>query len=128
MPNRVLIVDDHVVVRIGVRLLLDLAPNWVVCGEAEDGEQALREAARLAPDVVILDLSMPGMNGFETAKEIRKVAPSAKIVFFSVHNIPATAREVGADAFVTKSCGVEALLAAMERAVQRPSAADSAAV
>lgn len=119
MPNRVLIVDDHAVVRAGVRLLLDGNPKWEVCGEAEDGEQALREVARLAPDIVILDLTMPVINGFQVAKDIRQIAPSTKIVFFSVHDIPTVAREAGADAFVAKSSGIEALLAAIERVVQR---------
>src|SRR5579862_4143683 len=116
MPSRVLIVDDHAVVRAGVRLLLDGNPKWEVCGEAADGEQALREILKLAPDVVILDLSIPVMNGFQVAQEIRRIAPSTKIVFFSVYDVPTTAREVGADAFVTKSSGVEALLVAMEPA------------
>ena len=119
MPNRVLIVDDHAVVRAGLRLLLDGNPKWEVCGEAEDGEQALREVARLAPDVVILDLTMPMMNGFQAAQDIRQIAPSTKIVFFSVHDVPTVAREAGADAFVAKSSGIEALLAAMDRVLQR---------
>jgi DNA-binding NarL/FixJ family response regulator len=128
MRTRVLIADDHAVVRMGVRLLLETDPKWQVCGEAIDGEEALREIVKLAPDVVILDLIMPVKNGFQVAKEIRQIAPSARIIFFSIHNVPAIAREVGADAFVTKSSGVEALLAAVERVVQRRPAADSAPV
>jgi DNA-binding NarL/FixJ family response regulator len=123
MPSRVLIVDDHPVVRIGVRTLLAADPRWEVCGEAADGKQALREIAKLAPDVVILDLSLPGMNGFEVAKEIRRIAPSTKIVFFTIHDVPATAREVGADGFVLKSSGAEALEATLESVLQRRSAA-----
>ena len=123
MPGRVLIVDDHPIVRIGVRTLLAANPKWEVCGGAADGEQALREIAKLAPDVVLLDLSLPGMNGFEVAKEIRRIAPSTKIVFFTMHDIPATALEVGADGFVLKSSGVEALEKALETALQRRSAA-----
>jgi DNA-binding NarL/FixJ family response regulator len=72
---------------------------------------------------VILDVSMPGMNGFEVAKEMRRIAPSSKIVLFSVHEVPATAREVGADGFVLKSSGVEALEKALETVLQRRSAA-----
>jgi DNA-binding NarL/FixJ family response regulator len=123
MPSRVLIVDDHAVVRIGVRTLLSTNPKWEVCGEAADGNQALREIVELAPDVVILDLSLPGMNGFEVAKEIRRIAPSTKIVFFTIHEVPATAREVGADGFVLKSSGVEALEKTLETVLQRRSAA-----
>jgi DNA-binding NarL/FixJ family response regulator len=71
----------------------------------------------LSPDVVILDLSMPVMNGFEAAVEIRRIAPSIKIVFLSVHDVPATAREVGADAFVSKTSSAEELVATIERVI-----------
>jgi DNA-binding NarL/FixJ family response regulator len=81
----------------------------MVCGEAKDGMEAIRMVPELAPDVVILDLSMPGMNGFETAEKIRLIAPSIRIVFFSIHEIPATARWVGADAFVSKSSTLQEL-------------------
>jgi DNA-binding NarL/FixJ family response regulator len=118
MTSRVLIVDDHEIVRIGVRRLLAGSPKYVVCGEAADGERALQEFVRLTPDVVILDVSLPIKNGFEVAQEIRQIAPSTKIVFFSMHEIPATSRIVGADAFVAKASGVEALEAALERILQ----------
>jgi DNA-binding NarL/FixJ family response regulator len=123
MPSRVLIVDDHPIVRIGVRTLLAANPKWEVCGGAADGEQALREITKLVPDVVILDLSLPGMNGFEVAKEIRRIAPYTKIVFFTMHDVPATALEVGADGFVLKSAGIEALEKTLETVLQRRSAA-----
>jgi DNA-binding NarL/FixJ family response regulator len=115
MPNRVLIVDDHAVVRMGVRTLLALNPNLVLCGETADGEHAILEFERLAPDVVILDLSLPVKNGFEVASEIRRIAPATKIIFFSMHEVPATTKMIGADAFVAKTAGIEALLAAVER-------------
>jgi two-component system nitrate/nitrite response regulator NarL len=123
MPSRVLIVDDHPIVRMGVRISLAANPKWEVCGEAADGAQALREIGKLAPDVVILDVSMPIMNGFEVAREIRRIAPSTKIVFFSIHDVPATAREVGADGFVLKSSGVEALEKTLETVLQHRLAA-----
>lgn len=118
MPRRVLIADDHPLVRKGVRILLEGNPQWEVCGEAGDGEEAVREIARLSPDVVILDVSMPEINGFEVAALARRIAPSTKIVFFTMQDVPATAQEIGAEAFVLKSSGVEVLLAAMERAVE----------
>jgi two-component system nitrate/nitrite response regulator NarL len=123
MPGRVLIVDDHPIVRRGVRMSLAANPKWQVCGEAADGAQALREIVKLAPDVVILDVSMPMMNGFEVAKEIRRMAPSTKIVFFTMHDVPATASEVGADGFVLKSSGVEVLEKTLETVLLRRSAA-----
>ena len=109
MAARLLIVDDHEVVRSGVRKLFTNSGSLEVCGEAEDGMEAIRMVPELAPDVVILDLSMPGMNGFETAERIRLIAPSIRIVFFSIHEIPATARWVGADAFVSKSSTLQEL-------------------
>lgn len=119
MTSRVLIVDDHEVVRMGVRGLLAGHPKWVVCGEAADGEHAIQEFLKLEPDVVILDLCLPIKNGFEVAKEMRRIASSTKIVFFSMHEIPATATIVGADAFVAKTSGIEELEATLERVLQR---------
>jgi DNA-binding NarL/FixJ family response regulator len=69
----------------------------------------------LSPDVVVLDLIMPVMSGFETAARIRKIAPTTKIVFFSVHDTPTTARLVGADAFVSKSSAAQDLSRAINR-------------
>lgn len=119
MASRVLIVDDHEIVRVGLRLLLASNSKWQVCGEAADGPEALREIANLHPDIVILDLSMPLMNGFEVAREAKRLSPSTKIVFFSIHDVPATARHVGADAFVAKSADVQVLMTTLDRLVQR---------
>lgn len=115
MPARLLIVDDHEIIRMGVKLLLAEHPQWEVCGEASNGKQAIHKVKTLAPDLVILDLTMPAMNGFEVAKEIRRVAPHTKIVFFSMHETPATARQVGADAFVAKSSAARDLTATLTR-------------
>lgn len=95
--------------RIGVRILLSDRKQWDICGEAQDGAEAVEKVAELSPDVVILDLTMPVMNGFDTAKQIRQIAPSTKIVFFSIHETPTTARLVGADAFVSKASAAEDL-------------------
>src|SRR5579859_4235523 len=96
----VLLVDDHDIVRYGVRQLLSKDPRWTICGEAADGEHAIKQVKELAPDVVILDLTMPVMNGFTAAEEIKRIAPNTKIIMFSIHYAPATARTAGADAFV----------------------------
>lgn len=111
--------DDHEIVRIGVRILLAGNPQWQVCGEAADGQSALQEFAKLVPDVVILDLSLPVKNGFEVAQEMRRLAPSTKIIFFTMHEIPASTQIVGADSFVTKSSGVKALLDTLDSVLQR---------
>src|SRR5690242_3389928 len=115
---RILIADDHEVVRMGVRLLLAGNPEWELCGEAVDGRQAIQKAVELVPDVVILDLTMPELNGFQAAQLIRRLTPSAKIIFFSMHEIPITARAVGGDAFVAKSSAARDLPAALQRVLQ----------
>jgi DNA-binding NarL/FixJ family response regulator len=115
MPLRLLVVDDHDIVRIGLRSVFGCKDDWQICGEATDGPTALAKVLELAPDVVILDLTLHGMNGFETAIEMRRIAPSTKIVLFSVHYVPATARQVGADAFVSKGSDARELIATIER-------------
>ena len=102
IPARLLIADDHPIVRMGVRFLLANQPWFEICGEATNGIEAVKKIVDLLPDLVILDLSMPLLNGFDTALEIKRVAPSTKIVLFSIHEMPSTARIIGADAFVQK--------------------------
>jgi DNA-binding NarL/FixJ family response regulator len=118
MTTRILIVDDHEVVRMGIRLLFSNNGPLQVCGEAEDGADALQKVLELAPDVVILDLTMPGMNGFETALRMREIAPTVKIVFYSIHEIPATARISGGDAFISKAAASQDLIMTVNRVMQ----------
>jgi DNA-binding NarL/FixJ family response regulator len=90
----------------GLRVVLAQEPRFHICGEAENGQDAVAKVEQLHPDAVILDVSMPVMNGLEAAREIRRVAPSTKIVMFSMHDssqMMETARQAGADAFVLKS-------------------------
>lgn len=115
MPLRLLIADDNEIVRIGLRTLLRDKHDWEICGEAQNGREAIVKVRNLSPDIVILDLSMPVMNGFEAATEIRRIAPSTKIIFYSIHDVPTTATEVGAAAFVAKSTSAEDLIATIER-------------
>jgi DNA-binding NarL/FixJ family response regulator len=115
MALRLLIADDHEIVRMGVRTLLKNRADWEICGDAANGREAIAKVWELSPDVVILDLTMPIMNGFEAATEIRRIAPSTKIVFFSVHDVPATAIEVGGDAFISKTAPPQELIATIER-------------
>jgi two-component system invasion response regulator UvrY len=96
-------------VRIGVRILFSGSDQWEICGEAQDGAEAILKVMQLSPDVVILDLTMPVMGGFDTAKQIRQLAPSTRIIFFSIHETPTTARLVGADAFVSKASAAQEL-------------------
>jgi DNA-binding NarL/FixJ family response regulator len=118
MRARVLIVDDHEIVRLGVRTLFASNDLFEICGEAENGAEAISMIPELSPDVVILDLSMPVLNGFQTAETIHTLMPWVKIVFFSAHEIPAMARLVGADAFVSKSGDLEELTLAVSRAIE----------
>jgi DNA-binding NarL/FixJ family response regulator len=93
-------------VRAGLRVVLAQEPSLQICGEAENGRDAVAKVRELQPDAVILDVSMPVMNGLEAAREIRRVAPSTKIVIFSMHDsfqMIESARQAGADAFVLKS-------------------------
>ncbi len=96
-----------------MRVTLAREPQFEICGEAENGQDAVAKVEKLKPDAVILDVSMPIMNGLEAAREIRRVAPSTKIVMFSMHDsfqMMQSAREAGADAFVLKSAAGEDLV------------------
>jgi DNA-binding NarL/FixJ family response regulator len=117
---RLLVADDNEIVRIGVRTLLKDKQDWQICGEATNGRDAIAKVWEYSPDVIILDLSMPVMNGFEAAAEIRRISPSIKIVFFSIHDVPTSATEVGADAFVLKTTTAEELVATIERVTGQP--------
>lgn len=128
MPFRILVVDDHEIVRMGIRTLFAQRPEWLICGEADDGRAAVAEVIKSRPDVVILDLLLQGdLSGFDTAAQIRDAAPSCKIVFFSLHDVPATARMAGADAFVSKASGVRELVATIDRLTAEDASNDPSA-
>ena len=115
MATRILIVDDHEVVRLGIRTALTWDYPQAVFDEARDGLDALDKVLELFPDVVILDVTMPGMNGFEAAAQMRLIAPSVKIIFYSIHEIPTAARLSGGDAFVSKASSPRELTATVDR-------------
>jgi DNA-binding NarL/FixJ family response regulator len=120
--TRLLIVDDHEIVRIGVRALLSNNSEWEICGEAAGGLEAIEKVLTLSPDIVILDLMMPPMNGVETANRIRQHDPSIGIIFFSLQDMPTTARLVGGDAFVSKASLAQDLPRAIRLVDRRPRA------
>jgi two-component system NarL family sensor kinase len=104
--RRILIADDHEVMRRGVRGLLESHDEWAVCGEAFEGREVVVKSRELRPDLIIMDINMPGLTGIDAAQQIRKENPSAKILFFSVHESAQTVREVvnaGAQGYVAKS-------------------------
>jgi DNA-binding NarL/FixJ family response regulator len=120
MSVRLLIVDDHDVVRLGLATALKSRPSWEICGEAANAANAITKVKQLHPDVVVLDIVLPGMTGFDAATEIRRVAPETKIVLFSIHDVPATARLCGADGFVCKASGVVQLIRTIEGIMSGP--------
>ena len=98
---RVLLVDDHAVVRAGLRLLLEREEDIEVASEAGDADAAVREARREQPDVVVLDVTLPGRSGIEALPEIHSAAPEARILVLSMHDDPRYVRE----AFAAGACG-----------------------
>lgn len=111
--KRVLLVDDSEVIRKSVRELLRLHPEFKVCGEARNGEEAIAQLATLLPDAVVLDITMPVMNGLEAARRIRQSWPSMKIVILTMHATPqmkAEADKANADAFLSKSEAAQTLI------------------
>jgi DNA-binding NarL/FixJ family response regulator len=103
---RILVVDDHDFIRRGIRSLVESHPAWKVCGEASSGDEAVANAKKLNPDIVIMDISMPGLNGLEAAGQIRNSSPRTEILILSVHHSDQLIQEVvkaGIRAYVLKS-------------------------
>ena len=119
---RVLIADDHSVIRRGVRSLLLARSDVYVCAEAADGRDAIERALKHQPDLIILDLTMPVMGGFEAAKVLRKILPAVPILFYSMHDgehLIKDAKELGVHGFVCKTEICDRLLDAIEAVVDR---------
>ncbi len=120
-PIRVLIADDHTVVRKGIRLLLEAEPDLEVVGEAKDGREAVHLAHKLEPDVVVMDLTMPEMDGLEATRLIKQATPHIHILVLTVHESDEyffRVLQAGASGYVLKRAAVSDLLAAV-RAVAR---------
>jgi DNA-binding NarL/FixJ family response regulator len=103
---RILVADDHELVRSGIRGLLRARPGWTVVGEAMNGREAVEKANRLKPDVVILDISMPDLDGLQSTRRILEVVPSTKVVVLTMHDSDQMVRRVlhaGALGYVLKS-------------------------
>ncbi|HEY6802328.1 MAG TPA: response regulator transcription factor [Pyrinomonadaceae bacterium] len=114
---RILLADDHDVVRRGLREQITTHEGWEVCGEASDGREAVKLASKLMPDVAVIDLSMPELNGLEATRQIRKESPRTEILIFTMHETEHLIREVlsaGARGYVLKSDNGRHLITAVE--------------
>ena len=120
-PFAILIADDHTVVRRGLRALLETQPGWTICGEASNGSEAVEKAEKQQPDVVILDIGMPGMNGVLATIRIREVAPQARVLVLTMHNseeLIQSCLEAGAQGYVLKSDAERDLISAVDALIQ----------
>ena len=114
---RILLADDHEVVRRGVRVLLEAHPGWEICDEAVEGRDAVEKASRLRPEVVILDIGMPLLNGLDAARQILKASPQSEVLILTMHESEQVIREVlasGARGYVLKSDAGRNLVNAVE--------------
>lgn len=118
MKPRILLVDDHPMLRRGLEALITRRSLGVICGEASNGEEALRKVAELEPDLVIMDVSMPVMSGTEATRQLRRMAPSLKIVVFTMHGSPEMHRiaiQSGADLMIDKAAPESELVRAIRQ-------------
>jgi DNA-binding NarL/FixJ family response regulator len=114
---RILLADDHSLLRRGLKSILEAQPGWEICAEAHTGRDAVTKASQLRPDVVILDVCMPELNGIEATRQIRKASPRSEVLILSVHDSNYLAREVidaGARGYLLKSDSDRELVAAVE--------------
>lgn len=114
---RILLADDHEAVRRGLRALLETQDQWKVCGEADNGREAVEKARELRPDMIILDISMPALSGFGAARLIKELCPGIPILVYSMHRSQAfleEARRIGVSGYVSKSEDGPTLLMAVD--------------
>ena len=113
---KVLLTDDHVLVRSGIRRLLEDSKQVEIIGEADSGEDSIKLAQELRPDVILMDVNMPGIGGVEACRRILQRNPEQKIIVLTVHNektFPKRMLEIGAKGYLTKECGVDEMLSAI---------------
>jgi DNA-binding NarL/FixJ family response regulator len=116
MP-RVLLVDDHEVVRHGVRHILETQDNWTIVGEASNGQEAIQLNRDLKPDVIVMDITMPVMNGLDATREIVRAHPDCKVLILTMHEGPTIYRAIqhtGAKGMLTKSQAMNELTPALK--------------
>ena|SRR5712672_2015704 len=116
LRTRILVVDDHLTARATIRRLLGVH-SFQICGEAADGKEAIEKVIELKPDIILLDINMPVMDGIRAAHEIRLISPEAKIIFLTIHDVPAfrNATERLSNAFVCKQKADTELIPVLSR-------------
>jgi DNA-binding NarL/FixJ family response regulator len=117
-PKRILVADDHEVLRHGVRLILKDEPGWEICGEASDGKEAVERTLALNPDVVIVDINMPTLNGLEIVRQISNQRPHIKLLVFTVEESDQTVSAIaaaGAHAYLAKTQAGKELVSALKK-------------
>jgi len=115
-PLRILIADDHEVVREGMRALIEHEPGWEVCGTAMTGQEAVDTAKKLKPEVVVLDMTMPELDGLEVLREIKRALPNTEVVIFSAHHSEEVIEQLfdaGAKSYIQKTDASRHLVAAI---------------
>jgi len=126
--HRILVVDDHPSFRHTLRAFLELNPNWEVCGVAADGCEAVSKTTELHPDVILMDLDMPGLNGLEATRKIHENCPSVRILILTLHDnsiLSRVAQLSGAQGYVRKSETFDVLTRAIDTAGDADSFFDS---
>jgi two-component system response regulator NreC len=127
----ILVADDHALVRRGMRALLEAQPGWIVVAEAADGREAVAEAKQFQPDVIIMDIGMPELNGLEAAQQILTTLPGARILMLSMHDEPELierALSTGARGYLLKSDTQEDLVSAVRAVLANRTFLSSAAM
>ncbi len=115
---KILLVDDHELVRTGIRLILERVAGFVVVAEAKSGEDAIRYCRKDAPDIVLMDVNMPGIGGLEATKQIVRLSENTRVICLSMHTenpIPAKVMQMGASGFITKDAESEEMIRAIHK-------------
>ena len=121
MQLRILVADDHSIVRAGLRTLLESRPGWQVCAEAANGREAVEKGGKLKPDVAVLDISMPLLNGIEATRQLRRISPETEVLILTMHDADQMVQQVleaGARGYILKDDADRSLLEAVD-AVRR---------
>jgi DNA-binding NarL/FixJ family response regulator len=119
---RILVADDHGLMRRGIRMLIEAVDGWSVCGEVHRGDDAVAQAEKLKPDVAIVDISMPGLNGLEAATKIREVSPGTEILILTVHHsdqLILDLLDAGVRGYIVKSDSDRELVAAVQNLARK---------